>query len=357
MSTSITLAIKLQEDVRWNKLNSGILVMERHFLQYRRKGHGFHYQIYWLINRLTDYNLKRTKLINIIEHTNITEENWVEFNQNLEEIENTILNIINTENFTQSILANIKNNFWLMDAFVKMRLKMCRGYLNHKDIVFNQITDEELKLDLDLNDPKNYEFRMYLKNSPESTKFKKILIKQFNLKDIKLERDIFGEGREEFAKRVLRKKGFIVAENVNNNSSIIKVSNTVIIGEARSSLVIPEHSHMINKQENIVDNNSSLRIIDSPSLDIQIHRKERVASNAKTYELLKDGVLRRITELSLKENINNIDSNEAPYRTTRKAKINSFAQNENIILNDNIILNNIIFNKIVDPPPNTIVTS
>ena len=63
--------------------------------------------------------------------------------------------------------------------------------------------DEEL--DLDLNDPKNYEFRMYLKNNKVGRHFKNILVKTFDSEDITSIEDIFDKNKKKIEREVTKK--------------------------------------------------------------------------------------------------------------------------------------------------------
>ena len=369
MSTFITVKIKLQEDVRWNKLNSGILVLERHFLKCQRDKNAFHRGFYLLIDQLTDYNLRRTRLINMIEKTDITKENWVEFNQNIENIENTILDIIHKEDFSQSNVDNIKNNLWFMDSLVKMRLKICRGYFIHKDIVFNQIAEEDLELNIDLEDRENYQFKMYLKNNSKAAKFKKIFIHEFNLKDLNWERDIIGKGREKFVEKVLKNKDFTVKES----EKILSAYNDSLanrFGDPRCVMNdVAENTNGIENTESKSANLSSSATTATPLFTNVT--QDILHSSAPSVTGVGDPLCRINNDIN---NTNNIKDNESKVLYTKITTHPSFhpaTEEENPYMNcamytmhslnnDSKSLDlekNNIFNTIVDPPPNTTTTS
>jgi hypothetical protein len=81
-----------------------------------------------------------------------------------------------------------------------------------------EITKEDLELDVDLNNPKNYEFRLYLKNSKAVSRIKKVFIDNFGFENIDLAKDIFGNGKDKVIKKLQKK--FSLKNNRNDNDAL-----------------------------------------------------------------------------------------------------------------------------------------
>ena len=166
------------EDLRWTNLNDSIVLLEKHFYKLTLKGIRNN-QIQWtffLMKALTDFNIRRTKLIRIVKKLPYLQDNWEEFNEQITEIETQIEDIIKTLDFNSSNQQLIQHHFQFINRLVKFKLRFCRSYMLRKNIKCNHILDDDVDFELDLNDLKNYEFKMYLKNSKVGRHFKNILV-------------------------------------------------------------------------------------------------------------------------------------------------------------------------------------
>lgn len=147
MNFQITHKIQSNEDSRWNTLNDSILFLEKHL----RKIHPLdltpsrtHKTTFWLMDALIKYNSRRSKLLNNFTHTNLSEEDYIEFDADLMEMEKIIMSYIKDKDFGESSLHGLKSYFWLMDGFVRSKLRHCKSYAVKNGIDCN-ISDVDLE--------------------------------------------------------------------------------------------------------------------------------------------------------------------------------------------------------------------
>ena len=195
------------EDLRWTNLNDSIVLLEKHFYKLTLKGiqNNQSQWTFFLMEALNDFNIRRTKLIRIVEKLPYLQDNWKEFNEHITEIEIQIEDIIQTLHFNSSNQQLLTHHFQFINRLVKLKLKMCRSYMVKENIKCNHILDDDVDFELDLNDPKNYEFRMYLKNNKVGRHFKNILVKTFDSEDITSIEDIFDKNKKKIEKEVTKK--------------------------------------------------------------------------------------------------------------------------------------------------------
>ena len=147
MTFQQTEHLKNIEDSRWNTLNNAVLSLENHLFKihpYDINASKKHKQAFWLMNALNKYNMRRTKLFNQFCKTDLTEAHWIEFNKNLESMEETIINKVNRKELElDDIEYVIKANFWLMDAYVRFKLQNCKAYMM-KNGIDHDISDSDL---------------------------------------------------------------------------------------------------------------------------------------------------------------------------------------------------------------------
>ena len=113
MNFQITPKIQSNEDSRWNTLNDSILFLEKHL----RKIHPLdltpsrtHKTTFWLMDALIKYNSRRSKLLNNFTHTNLSEEDYIEFDADLMEMEKIIMSYIKDKDFGESSLHGLKSD-------------------------------------------------------------------------------------------------------------------------------------------------------------------------------------------------------------------------------------------------------
>jgi hypothetical protein len=140
--------IKSQEDARWDSLNDAVLALEDHLFSlhvYDINANKEHRMAFWLMDALNKYNIRRSKLLNQIAKTDLTEKYWIKFNDHLLEMENRIISSINRKDLdSEQMNSVLKQNFWLMDGFVRFKLQNCRAYMIKNGLECN-ISDDDLK--------------------------------------------------------------------------------------------------------------------------------------------------------------------------------------------------------------------
>ena len=252
------------EDLRWTNLNESIVLLEKHFYKLTLKGIRNHQSqwTFFLMEALNDFNIRRTKLIRIVEKLPDLNKNWIEFNEHITEIETQIEDIIQTLNFNSSNQQLLTHHFQFINKLVKFKLSNCRAYMLRKNIKCNHILDDDVDFELDLNDPKNYEFRMYLKNSKVGRHFKNILVKTFDSEDITSIEDIFDKNKKKIEREVKKK----VEKRMKKSHE--KASNSeasVIPGNVKEELSSSAESGdpLINKSLNNNNCHSPIIVLDN----------------------------------------------------------------------------------------------
>ena len=195
------------EDLRWTNLNDSIALLEKHFYKLTLKGIQNHQSqwTFFLMEALNDFNIRRTKLIRIVEKLPYLQDNWIEFNEHITDIETQIEDIVKTLDFNSSNQQLLTHHFQFINKLVKFKLSNCRAYMLRKNIKCSHILDDDVDFELDLNDPSNYEFRMYLKNSKVGKHFKNILVKTFYSEEITSIEDIFDKNKKKIEREVKKK--------------------------------------------------------------------------------------------------------------------------------------------------------
>ena len=89
------------EDLRWTNLNDSIVLLEKHFYKLTLKGiqNNQSQWTFFLMEALNDFNIRRTKLIRIVEKLPYLQDNWEEFNEHITDIETKIEDIVKTLDF------------------------------------------------------------------------------------------------------------------------------------------------------------------------------------------------------------------------------------------------------------------
>ena len=237
------------EGVKLTNLSDAVLLLEKHFFQLKSQNDIKNPQcqrVFNLMNKLATYNERRAKLKRMLERTDLLnkisgKENWEEFSYHVDEMEDNFLQQISTEDLMTSDFRSIKSTLQIMDGLIKYKVRYYNNHILDLDLFYKEITEEDLTIDIDLNDPKNYNFRLYLKNTKAGAKFKRIFIDDFGLEDIfsfnnKNSADaIFGNDNQKVVEKLEKKftlenrikKDNVVEENSNKSSSSDELVNTI----------------------------------------------------------------------------------------------------------------------------------
>ena len=316
------------EDLRWTNLNDSIVLLEKHFYKLTLKGiqNNQSQWTFFLMEALNDFNIRRTKLIRIVEKLPYLQDNWKEFNEHITEIEIQIEDIIQTLHFNSSNQQLLTHHFQFINRLVKLKLKMCRSYMVKENIKCNHILDDDVDFELDLNDPKNYEFRMYLKNNKVGRHFKNILVKTFDSEDITSIEDIFDKNKKKIEKEVTKK----VERRVEKAHE--KASNGHERVGFKKNTVIPASHDVITAKVGIQKRENSI----TDTYNIGNNEDGSQASLAS----------KRPEDDNRQNNTNHLENTDS--RIKSGMKTSSFGMT-NKIMNDDI-MNIIINHKVVDPP-------
>jgi hypothetical protein len=156
MSFQITPQLRSIEDFRWNRLNDLSLRLEKHL---RKVDHfnvvknRINRNLFWLMDALNKYNIRRRKLFYCFVETELTENDWIEFDHDMEKIESLIIksfpeNQISEDLLSEDLLQKVKELFWLMDGFVRFKLKNCKSYMVKNNLKCD-INDSDLSENLE----------------------------------------------------------------------------------------------------------------------------------------------------------------------------------------------------------------
>ena len=112
-----------------NNLLHATSLMEQHLL----KNHIFspeinleHKQIFKLLDLLVKYENRKVKLMQLVDNYNVFDDNWNDFYNDILGIENKVISCILKKDFSIDNINLIKNNFWLIDGLIKVKLMHCR---------------------------------------------------------------------------------------------------------------------------------------------------------------------------------------------------------------------------------------
>ena len=318
-------------------LNDAVLFLEKHFFHIKSETdieNPLCQKLYWLMTTLAAYSDRKIKLKRILERTNLLEilsgqENWQMFNYHINELENDFLYKLSTKNLIQHNSQDIKNILRIMDGLIKFKLQYYRNHMLELNINCREITKEDLELDVDLNNPKNYEFRLYLKNSKAGARIKKVFIDNFGFENIDLAKDIFGNGKDEVIKKLQKK--FSLKNNRNDNDALPSSSPLFQSNEGYNE----DNSYSLNTEDNSYSLNTNLNC--HPGLD-----PGSTSENNKYFEFKK--IHNDQLQYCDIKNYNIDDCDDKNKSLTKKElyELKKKLKKEK---------NNAIINKIVDPPP------
>ena len=219
MNISINSQLKDAENSRWNSFQSTINALENKLLNIHPRDFYFkkvNKELFWLLDAIIRYNHRRTKLFNNITHTDMSNEEWIKFDNYLKEIENTITRYITQDlDLSREIdskdMKDIKEQFWLMDGFVKTKLKICISYATK-----NGIDSSINELDIESNS----------ENNP-----------MFNLpKDFKINRQSLAKViGNKIAKKISKETMDDIKRNSYSNEEILSIVEEVIYEDLKNS--------------------------------------------------------------------------------------------------------------------------
>ena len=152
MTFQITPQLQSLEDANRASLDAAVKSLEK----YLRKIHvcdfmpnPCHKQAFWLMDGLVRYNIRRLKLFQNASKSDLTLEEWVEFDKDILETEkfliDAIIRRVNEKKFSENDFQMLKNYFWLMDGFIKFKLRHCKFYAV-KNNIENDISDEDTEV-------------------------------------------------------------------------------------------------------------------------------------------------------------------------------------------------------------------
>ena len=210
-------------------LNDAVLFMEKHFFQLKLHLEPeaiLSRQFIFMMRSLTLLENRRIRLKRILERTyllkdnTVAEENWIHFNNEVDRSQKKLLRDIAFGRFDeQHAMFFIKRSFEIINVLVKFKLQYYKNQMLDQNITCDEILEEDKELDIDLNDPKNYSFRLYLKNSKAGARIKRVFIDSFGFDNINLADDIFGNGKEKVAEKLQKKFSLRIGKNDNDKAS------------------------------------------------------------------------------------------------------------------------------------------
>jgi hypothetical protein len=79
-------------------------------------------KLFKLLESLIKYENRKVKLFQLIDNYNVFGDDWNDFRKNILDIENKIISCILEQNFHFEKIKLIKNNFWLIDGLIKVKI-------------------------------------------------------------------------------------------------------------------------------------------------------------------------------------------------------------------------------------------
>ncbi len=201
-----------------------------------------------------------------------------------------------------------------------------------------------------MNDPKNYSFRLYLKNSKAGARVRRVFIESFGFDNIDLANDIFGSGKEKVAGKLRKKFSLKVGRNDNDEASQAEVGDQIdLLGTDSLGDATLAAQQFDLENTNHIENNGSHALQAEMTTHYHSPRSERMwgeavqrtdAMGCKPTSVveLANQLFERISLNN--NNVDNISTNGFPTSITSiDPKMTSKNIDDNIVLKDGNIKN------------------
>lgn len=332
----------LSARVRPKTLNDAIMHLEKCLLSsklYKISGSLAYTEVTWIMNNLNHMVSRKIRLSRIIERTNLLEdpialENWREFDMHInllqeeffDEVSKVEYESARNLNYTTGmhLLNSLKSSFLVIDNLLKFKLSYYRSRMEDLNIICDEVQKSDLILDFNINDPKNFYFRLYVKNKSLGARFKNIFIKSFGFDDFDVEKDLLSNDQTKVLEK-LKKRFYIKSElspealavlshNVANSQSTLKYKNTIEKKKEIKEITAKtpekkEEFQIENKNEVINHDNSKTEEVISTENDKNLNAESNLCVGEQNIEIKNEIVADHETKdkRNSHSNINNVE--------------------------------------------------